>query len=184
MRLEAVEFIKIVCAKFCKVLAPNLISLNVFGDLISLFYRYPFTSLLHIKIVDILKLGLKSGSMELVDNIMYSGELVKRILELPQDEDTWKFKFEQQDTSTNHGYFPFLIEIANFLKSNKEDAEISAMMGSIPEWGVFESGLLQTENAILVDPLGGRDPRVKIEQLFDDENGFVSKFKGFKPVPK
>jgi len=47
MRLETVEFVKIVVQKFCKILAPLIIKQNIFSDLIQLFILYPNVTLLH-----------------------------------------------------------------------------------------------------------------------------------------
>ena len=57
------------------------------------------------------------------------------------------------------------------------------MMESTPEWGKFENDVLSKQIEVLKQPLGGKDPRVKIESLFDDEaGGIIKDFQGFKPV--
>lgn len=74
-----------------------------------------------------------------------------------------------------------MIEISNLIKTLcKSDLDLQAMLDSIPEWKSFEDGMLQTINEVLTTPLV-KDPKTKIESLFDDNNEF--KFTGFKPVP-
>jgi len=80
-----------------------------------------------------------------------------------------------------HSAVTFLIELANLIKQS-EDPEILAMKESIPEWKQFEEGFLKLKNDELITPLGGKDPKLKIESLFDENNEF--KFQGFKQVPK
>lgn len=74
-----------------------------------------------------------------------------------------------------------MIEIANLLKQLNTDVEIRAMQESIPEWRNFEDGMLKDMNEVTSTPLV-KDPKLKIESLFDDNNEF--KFHGFKPVPR
>ena len=85
MKLEAVEFIKIVLHKFCKLMSSHLIKHDIFLDLVSLYSRYPNSTLLHFKLNEIISLGLKSGVKDLVENILYSSDLVKLILSIPTD---------------------------------------------------------------------------------------------------
>jgi len=56
------------------------------------------------------------------------------------------------------------------------------MKESIPEWKLFEEGYLKQKNDDLTEPLGGKNPKLQIESLFDENDQF--KFQGFKPVPK
>ena len=98
------------------------------------------------------------------------------------------FSFENEST-THQSYYPFLIDLANYLvKLTKRDdeaikAEIQSMIDSTPEWASFESQVLTSENELAKQPLGGKDPRMKIESLFDDDQGGMFKgFKDFKPV--
>ena len=46
------------------------------------------------------------------------------------------------------------------------------MKESIPEWKIFEEGFLKQKNDELITPLGGKDPKIKIESLFDENNEF------------
>jgi len=75
----------------------------------------------------------------------------------------------------------FLLKLANLIKSS-DDQEIQAMKESIPEWKLFEEGYLKQKNDDLTEPLGGKNPKLQIESLFDENDQF--KFQGFKPVPK
>lgn len=135
MRLEAVEFIKIVL-KFCGLVSGLLIKHNVFHDIVSLYTRYPNASLLHTKLNEILLIGLKSGIKELVDNILYGSDLVKLILSITTDTEKFHLNFSLTKNSSSHSSLSYLYEIANhFITNLKDDPEIAAMAASIPEWG-------------------------------------------------
>ena len=60
VRLEAVEFLKISIEKFSKHLSSSLIELNIFKTLVQFFFDFPNHSILHLKLSDIIKCGLKS----------------------------------------------------------------------------------------------------------------------------
>jgi hypothetical protein len=150
--------------------------------LFSLFEKYPNNSILHCKIEEIIKYSLKLGGDEIVEEIMYKAQLIKHILELTQT-DKCTFVYENTENMTTHGFFAHIINISNeLLKQAKDEPEISNTLESIPEWVKFQEGRLKECNDVLEGPLGGRDPRTKIESLFDD-NDFLGRFKGFKPVP-
>jgi hypothetical protein len=115
----------------------------------------------------------------LIENILFESGLLKLILSLPSDTDS--FSLTVKDGKIKEGSFSFMIEISNLIKTLcKSDLDLQAMLDSIPEWKSFEDGMLQTINEVLTTPLV-KDPKTKIESLFDDNNEF--KFTGFKPVP-
>ena len=182
MKLEAVEMIKVITSKFCPIVKDKLIKTGVYETLFSLFEKYPNNSMLHSKIEEIIKFSLKTGGEEIVEEIMYKAQLIKYILELsiPEKRD---LIFNATSNTITQGFFAFVINISNELISlSKENQEISNTLESIPEWGRFQEGKLKERNDLLVGPLGGRDPRTKIDSLFDDKD-FLGRFKGFKPVP-
>jgi hypothetical protein len=174
-----------VVLKFGKKLAPQLKKQRMMADLISLYFRFPNTTILHEKLTQIIKGGLRIR--ELQDEILYSAGLVKSLLSLTKQEDHL-FLFSN-DSKTHQSYYPFLIELANYLikLTQREDeaikSEIQQMIDSTPEWSAFQEKVLSIENEALKQPLGGKDPRMKIESLFDDNDGGMFKgFKDFKPV--
>ena len=112
--------------------------------------------------LEILTIGLKSGNKEIIESILYKADLVKIILSI-NEPDKWDF--------WNHSSVSFLIQLANLIKTS-EDPEILAMKESIPEWKQFEEGYLKAKNDELVAPLGGKDPKLKIESLFDENDNF------------
>lgn len=113
---------------------------------------------------------------------MYKTQLIKYILDLSVSEKR-EFAYGVNHNKISHGFYAFIINIANdLIKIAKENTEISNTLESIPEWTAFQEGQLKEKNDVLVGPLGGRDPRAKIDSLFDD-NDFLGRFKGFKPVP-
>ncbi len=87
--------------------------------------------MLHEKLTEILKAGLLTK--ELLEDVLYSADLVKALLALSESED---FKFRFEETSTHESYFPYLIDLANFMKklAEKQDSEVRQMMDSMPEW--------------------------------------------------
>ena len=46
------------------------------------------------------------------------------------------------------------------------------MKESIPEWKMFEEGYLKQKNDELLEPLGGKNPKLQIESLFDENDQF------------
>lgn len=67
-----------------------------------------------------------------------------------------------------------LLELADILK---EESKATQSLAAIPEWSTFSDGRLQTRADFLAAPLGGRDPRMKDFNIFDQ-------FESLKPVPK
>lgn len=57
---------------------------SIFNNLISLFQRFPHTTLMHQKLFDIISTGLKSGNKEVLEAILYKADLVKLILSLTE----------------------------------------------------------------------------------------------------
>lgn len=138
--------------------------------------------MLHSKIEEIIKFSLKNGGEEVIEELMYRCQLIKHILDLSTPEKR-ELVFESTQNKTTKGYFAFIISISNeLIKLSNENSEIQNTLESIPEWHKFQEGLLKQQNDLLIGPLGGRDPRTKIDSLFDD-NDFLGRFKGFKPVP-
>ena len=179
MKLEAVEMIRLITSKFCVNLKEDLIKCNTFTILLSLFEAFPNNSMLHSKIEEIIKFSLKNGGDEIIEEIMYKTQLIKYILDLSRDEKK-QLTFTTTQNQICHGYFAYVINIANeLLKLSLENSEISNTLESIPEWGKFQKGLLKEHNEVLEGPLGGRDPRTKIESLFDD-NDFLCRFDSIK----
>lgn len=182
MRLEAVEMIRIITCKFCLIVKDDLIKCGVYEVLFDLFEKYPNNSMLHSKIEEIVRFSLKTGGAEIIEEIMYKAQLVRYILELGTT-DKKDMTFEVTRNKTSQGFFAFLVNISNDLvKQAKDEQEISNTLESIPEWCRFQEGKLKERNDVLIAPLGGRDPRTRIDSLFDD-NDFLGRFKGFKPVP-
>jgi SIT4 phosphatase-associated protein len=172
MRLEAVEFIRLITSKFW----------NTYQYLFTLFERYPNNWMLHSKIEEIVSFSLKHGGIDIIEEIIYKAQLIKYILELSTTEKQ-SMTYKNTQNKCSFGFVPYIINIANELvKQAKSESEISNTLESIPEWGKFQEGILKSKNDVLVAPLGGRDPRAKIDSLFDD-NDFLGRFKGFKPVP-
>lgn len=148
----------------------------------NLFEKYPNNSMLHSKLEEIIKLALKFGGDEIVEEIMYKCQLINYLLDLTS-ADKCKLTFDATQNTTFHGHFAFMISISNeLIKLAKDNTEINNTLESIPEWQKFQEGKLKEQNDKLVGPLGGRDPRTKIDALFDDGD-FLGRFKGFKPVP-
>jgi hypothetical protein len=116
---------------------------------------------------------------------LYKTQLIKYILDLSSPEKK-EFTYGVIQNKISQGFYAYIMNIANDLvkisKENSENNEISNTLESIPEWTFFQEGQLKEKNDILEGPLGGRDPRTKIDSLFDD-NDFLGRFKGFKPVP-
>lgn len=138
--------------------------------------------MLHSKIEETIKFSLKNGGEEIVEEIMYKTQLIKYILELNSPEKR-VYTYDVSQNTITKGHFAFLINLSNDLVNiAKENSEIQNTLESIPEWTAYQEGLLKERNDILEGPLGGRDPRTKIESPFDD-NDFLGRFKGFKPVP-
>lgn len=182
MKLEAVEMIRIITLKFCPIVKDDLIKSNVYEILFSLFDKYSNNSMLHSKIEEIVKFSLKYGGNEIIEEIIYKAQLIKHILDL-SEESKCTMAYATTQNIIKKGYFAHLINISNDLvKQAKDEPEISNTLESIPEWSRFQEGKLKQSNDVLEGPLGGRDPRTKIESLFDDNN-FLGRFKGFKPVP-
>lgn len=138
--------------------------------------------MLHSKIEEIVSFSLKHGGIDIIEEIIYKAQLIKYILELSTTEKQ-SMTYKNTQNKCSFGFVPYIINIANELvKQAKSESEISNTLESIPEWGKFQEGILKSKNDVLVAPLGGRDPRAKIDSLFDD-NDFLGRFKGFKPVP-
>lgn len=182
MRLEAVEFIRLIASKFWVNIKEDLIKWNIYEYLFTLFEKYPNNCMLHSKIEEIVSFSLKHGGIDIIEEIIYKAQLIKHILELSTTEKQ-SMTYKTTQNKWSYGFVPYIINIANELvKQAKTEAEISNTLESIPEWGKFQEGILKSKNDVLVAPLGGRDPRTKIDSLFDD-NDFLGRFKGFKPVP-
>lgn len=148
----------------------------------NLFEKYPNNSMLHSKIEETIKFSLRHGGEEVIDEIMYKTQLIKYILTLntPEKRD---YIFEATHNTITNGHFAFLISLSNeLIRIAKDNVEIQNTLESIPEWAAFQEGKLKERNDLLEGPLGGRDPRAKIDSPFDD-NDFLGRFKGFKPVP-
>ena len=182
MKLQAVEMIKIITSKFSKQVKEELIKTETYKVMLDLFEKYPNNSMLHSKIEEIIKNSLKSGDEEIVEEIMYNTQLIKYILSLntPEKRD---IVFEATQNTITQGYYAYILNISNDLVAvAKENTEIQNTLDSIPEWIQFQDGRLKQSNDVLDGALGGRDPRVRNETPFDD-NDFLGRFKGFKPVP-
>ena len=132
VRLEAVEFIRIAVEKFSQHLSSALIELDLFKSIVALFYEFPSHSILHFKLSDILKSGLKCDQPEIVDNILYQSDLFKKILELKESH----FSFDSSSRSARQGYFSFMIDLANFI-AESENSEVKSLTDSTPEWHSF-----------------------------------------------
>jgi len=182
VKLEAVEMIRVIASKFFVQIKDELIKANVLKTVLDLFEKYPNNSMLHSKIEDIVKSSLKSDSTEIIEELMDNTQLVKYILELNSPVKR-VMTFAATQNSANRGYHAYILSIANELvRVSRDNSQVRDTLESIPEWTQFEEGELKQSNERLETELGGRDPRAKIETPFDD-NDFLGRFKGFKPVP-
>lgn len=127
--MEAVEFLRISIEKFSQHLSSALIELDIFKSLVQFFFEFPNHSILHLKLSDILKSGLKSEQSDIVDNILYQSNLFTKLLDLENST----FTFEASSRTTKEGYYSFLIDLANFLTTSS-NTEVNSLIDSTPEW--------------------------------------------------
>jgi len=181
MKLESLEMIRIITSKFCFQVKDELIKANTFTIILNLFKKHPNNSMMHSKIEEIIIFSLKTGGEEIVEEILYKTQLINYILELTAPGSN-EIVFEATNNHITQGYFAHIINISNkLIKLAQDNIEIQSALDSLPEWRKFQEGLLKERNTLLEGDLGGKDPRVKNETPFDDQD-FLGRFKGFKPV--
>ena len=116
--------------------------LNLFKDLVELFWIYPDNSLLHLKLEGIIKTALSSNPKELAEIVIVDSGLLKAILSLPENEDFWRFHYPNADVTCHQGFYAFFITLSDFLQK-MESPDVRGILDSIPEWTSFKEGMLK-----------------------------------------
>ncbi|EFC45663.1 SAPS domain-containing protein [Naegleria gruberi] len=152
-RLKVVEFLSSLYHIRCELVEKALISSNVLGVVINLFFQYEFNNMLHNLLLNIISFILASESHALKKNLFVDCQIIERILQAS--------KLNEQAIAENKmrkGYMGHLTVISNTIVSTaNSDEAVSSLTKDISGWKDFVETSLTERNAIESRQMGSDD---------------------------
>ena len=152
-RLKVIEFLSSLYHIRCEVVEKALISSNVLGVIINLFFQYEFNNMLHNLLLNIISFILAGESQPLKKNLFVDCVIIERILQANKVNEQ-----AIQDKKMRKGYMGHLTIISNTIVTTaNSDETVSTLIKDISGWKEFVDTSLSERNAIESRQMGSDD---------------------------